>query len=86
MKKFYRPCEKISVNSTTVIKNDIVERLEKQYQELHYMTERLKAARDFESLKEESKYYVNLSGAEKELGKVNKKKTCLLYTSPSPRD
>lgn len=26
----YRPCEKISVNSTTVIKNDIVERLEKQ--------------------------------------------------------
>ena len=30
MKKFYRPCEKISVNSTTVIKNDIVERLEKQ--------------------------------------------------------
>jgi hypothetical protein len=24
------PCEKISVNSTTVIKNDIVERLEKQ--------------------------------------------------------
>ena len=28
-----------------------VERLEKQYQELHYMTERLKAARDFESLK-----------------------------------
>ena len=26
----FRPCEKISVNSTTVIKNDIVERLEKQ--------------------------------------------------------
>lgn len=51
-----------------------VERLEKQYQELHYMTERLKAARDFESLKEEKEYYVNLSGAEKELGKVNKKK------------
>ena len=25
-----RPCEKISVNSTTVIKNDIVERPEKQ--------------------------------------------------------
>ena len=25
-----RPCEKISVNSTTVIKNDIVGRLEKQ--------------------------------------------------------
>ena len=38
------------------------------------MTERLKAARDFESLKEEKEYYVNLSGAEKELGKVNKKK------------
>lgn len=44
-----------------------VERLEKQYQELHYMTERLKAARDFESLKEEKEYYVNLSGAEKSL-------------------
>ena len=57
-----------------------VERLEKQYQELHYMIERLKAARDFESLKEESKYYVNLSGAEKELGKVNKKKTALEET------
>ena len=57
-----------------------VERLEKQYQDLHYMTERLKAARDFESLKEESKYYVNLSGAEKELGKVNKKKTALEET------
>ena len=57
-----------------------VERLEKQYQELHYMTERLKAARDFESLKEEKEYYVNLSGAEKELGKVNKKKTALEET------
>ena len=57
-----------------------VERLEKQYQELHYMTERLKAARDFESLKEEKEYYVNLSGAEKELGKVNKKKSTLEET------
>ena len=57
-----------------------VERLEKQYHELHYMTERLKAARDFESLKEEKEYYVNLSGAEKELGKVNKKKTALEET------
>ena len=57
-----------------------VERLEKQYQELHYMTERLKAARDFESLKEENEYYVNLSGAEKELGKVNKKKATLEET------
>ena len=57
-----------------------VERLEKQYQELHYMTERLKAARDFESLKEEKEYYVNLSGAEKELGKVNKKKATLEET------
>ena len=57
-----------------------MERLGKQYQELHYMTERLKAARDFESLKEESKYYVNLSGAEKELGKVNKKKATLEET------
>ena len=57
-----------------------VERLEKQYQELHYMTERLKAARDFESLKEEKEYYVNLSSAEKELGKVNKKKSTLEET------
>lgn len=30
LSKWERPCEKISVNSTTVIKNDIVERLEKQ--------------------------------------------------------
>ena len=44
------------------------------------MTERLKAARDFESLKEEKEYYVNLSGAEKELGKVNKKKATLEET------
>ena len=29
-KQTIRPCEKISVNSTTVIKNDIVGRLEKQ--------------------------------------------------------
>ena len=29
-KQTIRPCEKISVNSTTVINNDIVERLEKQ--------------------------------------------------------
>ncbi len=38
------------------------------------MTERLKAARDFESLKEESKYYVNLSGAEKSLEKSTRKR------------
>ena len=44
------------------------------------MTERLKAARDFESLKEEKEYYVNLSCAEKELGKVNKKKSTLEET------
>ena len=30
LSKWERPCEKISVNSTTVIKNDIVGRLEKQ--------------------------------------------------------
>ena len=30
LSKWERPCEKISVNSTTVIKIDIVERLEKQ--------------------------------------------------------
>ena len=30
LSKWERPCEKISVNSTTVIKNDIVKRLEKQ--------------------------------------------------------
>ena len=29
-KHILRPCEKFSVNSSTVIKNDVVERLEKQ--------------------------------------------------------
>ena len=71
--------EKVSKARLTEYEAD-VERLEKQYQELHYMTERLKAARDFESLKEEKEYYVNLSGAEKELGKVNKKKATLEET------
>ena len=71
--------EKVSKARLAEYETD-VERLENQYQELHYMTERLKAARDFESLKEESKYYVNLSGAEKELGKVNKKKSTLEET------
>ena len=51
--------------------------LKNQYQELHYMTERLKAARDFESLKEESKYYVNpFRRGKRLLGKVNKKNDC----------
>ena len=54
-----------------------VERLNKEYTELVTLTKRLKCARDMESLKEEPEYYVNLSGAEKELGKVNKKKTDL---------
>ena len=54
-----------------------VERLNKEYTELVALTERLKCARDMESLKEEPEYYVNLSGAEKELGKVNKKKADL---------
>ena len=54
-----------------------VERLNKEYTELVTLTERLKCARDMESLKEEPEYYVNLSGAEKELGKVNKKKADL---------
>ena len=54
-----------------------VERLNKEYTILVTLTERLKCARDMESLKEEPNYYVNLSGAEKELGKVNKKKADL---------
>ena len=54
-----------------------VERLNKEYTNLVTLTERLKCARDMESLKEEPNYYVNLSGAEKELGKVNKKKADL---------
>ena len=54
-----------------------VERLNKEYTELVTLTERLKCARDMESLKEEPEYYVNLSGAEKEFGKVNKKKADL---------
>ncbi len=54
-----------------------VERLQKEYGELLGMTERLKAARDFECLKGEPSYFVNLSKAEAELRKVNKKKLVL---------
>lgn len=57
-----------------------VERLSREYAELVSMTERLKGARDFECLKEEPVYYVNLSGAEKEFAKVNKKKSALEET------
>lgn len=51
-----------------------VERLEKEYTELIVITNGLKAARDFESLKGEPSYFVGLSRAEGELFKVNNKK------------
>ena len=51
-----------------------VERLNKEYTQIIISMERLKACRDFESLKDEPAYYVRLSQAETELGKVNKEK------------
>lgn len=48
--------------------------LEKENSELSNVLHRLKAARDFECLKEEPKYIAGLSTAEKELWKVNEKK------------
>ena len=53
------------------------ERLQKEYTELVRTIASLKAARDFECLKGEPEYYVNLSRAETELGRVNKKKSDL---------
>ena len=54
-----------------------VARLQKELDEVNLMLQRLKAARDFECLKGEGSYYVNLSNAERELSEVNKKKTAL---------
>ena len=54
-----------------------VTRLQKELDEVNLMLQRLKAARDFECLKGESSYYVNLSNAERELSEVNKKKAAL---------
>ena len=51
-----------------------VERLNKEYTQIIIPMEHLKACRDFESLKDEPAYYVRLSQAETELGKVNKEK------------
>lgn len=51
-----------------------VERLGAQETELDQQLLALKAAREFECLKDEPAHYVKLSGAESELGKVNKKK------------
>ena len=68
--------EKVSKARLAEYEED-VKRLGKEYEKLTTTTERLKAARDFESLKGEPSYYVNLSGAEKELGNINKKKADL---------
>ena len=54
-----------------------VTRLQEELDEVNLMLQRLKAARDFECLKGEDSYYVNLSNAERELSEVNKKKTAL---------
>ena len=54
-----------------------VTRLQEELDEVNLMLQRLKAARDFECLKGESSYYVNLSNAERELSEVNKKKAAL---------
>lgn len=51
-----------------------VEELSRQEAELDHLLRRLKAAREFECLKDEPSHYVKLSQAEAELAKVNKSK------------
>lgn len=51
-----------------------VEDLSRQEAKLEHLLRRLKAARDFECLKDEPSHYVKLSRAEAELAKVNKSK------------
>ena len=63
-----------------------VERLNEQYTQLILDIEHLKASREFENLKGEPAYYVKLSQAEAELGKVNKKKAALEETIRSLRE
>ena len=65
--------EKVSKTRLAEYEAD-VERLGKEEHELTVLLSRLKAARDFECLKGEPSYFVNLAKAEKELAKVNKKK------------
>ena len=63
-----------------------VARLNEEYTQLILTIEHLKASREFENLKGEPSYYVNLSRAETELGKVNKKKLELEETIRTLRE
>lgn len=63
-----------------------VARLKEEYTQLILTIEHLKASREFENLKGEPAYYVKLSQAETELGKVNKKKAELEETIRTLRE
>lgn len=63
-----------------------VEDLSRQETELDHLLRRLKAAREFECLKDEPSHYVKLSRAGEELARVNKKKMELEETIRSLRE
>lgn len=63
-----------------------VARLNEEYTQLILTIEHLKASREFENLKGEPAYYVKLSQAETEFGKVNKKKAELEETIRTLRE
>ena len=64
---------RVSKARLTEYEND-VEDLSRQETELDHLLRRLKAAREFECLKDEPSHYVKLSKAGAELAKVNKTK------------
>lgn len=64
---------RVSKARLTEYEND-VEDLSRQETELDHLLRRLKAAREFECLKDEPSHYVKLSRAGEELARVNKKK------------
>lgn len=76
---------RVSKARLTEYGND-VEDLSRQETELDHLLRRLKAAREFECLKDEPSHYVKLSRAGEELARVNKKKMELEETIRSLRE
>ncbi len=76
---------RVSKARLTEYEND-VEDLSRQETELDHLLRRLKAAREFECLKDEPSHYVKLSRAGEELARVNKKKMELEETIRSLRE
>ena len=76
---------RVSKARLTEYEND-VEDLSRQETELDHLLRRLKAAREFECLKDEPSHYVKLSRAGEDLARVNKKKMELEETIRSLRE